>query len=1142
MARRSPLLFLLLLPALALGALVWLDQNPRAPESAAGMVAAHADLEASVAELAEAAPIAEEAPQESASLDDAATRTDRRVEVATRIEGRITYDNGAMPGGEVLVLAGPTRASWQWERAARRIWAGLSSDALVHGFADAGGQFALDWTGSDTKLAVVALAPTASTETPVPWLAADGSPLTLTLEPRAALFVDVKAGAGFTGLDTPSFVGTELLLSPVGPPRGRSSLGAAPSQRYAWGTVDERGRAALLAVTAGQDLELTYSGEAAATTRKAVPALAGGEQRSMTLDVCAGAQLLGRVVDDRGVPLAKVHVRAGELAWGEVSGHALSGVSTDAEGRFELLRVSPTDTHLQLSKKGHLELFHAIESEPVHGEQRDLGDLLLEAGTRIAGQVRHPDGRPAAGAEVSAHMDSPSKRPPGSSYHWDRDKNVTRADELGHFAFAGLPSGEHYNLLASLATDGKRTVARQEGVEDGEKDLVLVLAPAPAVHGRVLEPDGTPHARAHVTVEWHNGSGETWTGMMFPRSTRTDAHGNFRLEFEEPGEYLLVARSGGFAPSSQILTRAPTDVPVELRLRLPLTIRGRVVDAKGNAVAEATVNKVDMLEEALVLEGQAGRRGSATAKTDADGYFKIAQQPAGKLMLRARHPEHASSVDVAVDLQDHAPAAEVVLVLRQGARVRGVLYQKGERAGPNMSIMAQAGPAMDGRSTTTDEAGEFVFERLPAGRWQFSSFGAIAEPTLADMALVLERLQLQMLELEEGGEYQLELGAPRANPVTVRGVVRRTGQPVSGGIVSFLPFAGGLEGLRIASLDSSGRYSVDLPEPGNYLVATSDTSVGSFDTPRSSVEMQREIPTVESHELDIDLPGGSIRGRVRGPDGRAMDRVLVTCSREDGLALGTMRGGGFGATKTDADGHYELTLLAPGTYRVTVGGDHSSRVREVSTAARGLQTGVHLGKDESREGVDFDLVAPGEVRGQVRDGKGTPISAATIFARYASGVPVETMSYIQSDASGHFRWRGLAPGNYTFHARSGGLTSSESAPATVGTGDVAEVELVVGEGAYLFVRVEGMNEADLVDGHVRVDLRDSENRQVGGLFSQEDAVDLLSGDRSFDEQRFGPLPPGSYRASATGPDGKRVEKRVELSPGQERRLRLRLKD
>ncbi|MBI1381419.1 MAG: hypothetical protein GC161_10070 [Planctomycetaceae bacterium] len=1157
MARRSPLLLLLLLPPLALAALFFLGGGPRPPEEGVEGALREDAPRARSADLAEADGAAAGAEGALAGVGDdrsgdQAPAGSRRVGLGTRVEGRVRFADGAVAGGPVLVLARPAQFPSNWQRTARRLHAGQHVDASVHTFADADGRFALEWSGDGERLELAAMAPTAATDAAAVWNPEETSPVTLTLGPRAALLVEVRAGGGFAAGSPPSFEGEEIELGPAERSPGAvleditSSEAWNPSSndRRASAWVDGEGRARILAVAVGRELRLSYDGENAAESSQAVAPLSAGEQRPVTLVLGAGATVRGRLVDSAGHPLEGVRVRAHAAGPFGMPGEQRDETKTDADGRFELTHVGKDAVVLVLSKEGFLISRAPLPDDLSDGDQRDVGDVVMEDGAQLAGEVRLPDGAPAVGAEVIAQVDPMSLGQSGGMTAWRGFRSQTKADDRGRFLLAGLVEGGRYNLEANLETDGARLHVRQQRVREGDGELLLVLEPAPKLLGRVLTPKGEPLADATVRATSEGPTGNPWMGgRTTMQSTRTDEQGNFRLELDEAGTVSLEALAPGYAPSASLSVVAPTDAVHELRLRPSLTLAGKVVDPAGNPVEGASVAKaMTFFARMQSAETESG----PTAKTDADGRFALVDLPAGEIVLSARHPEHTVSTEVAVELVEGEAPEEIVLSLRRGALVRGVLFAKDGRTDAGVQIIANAMPAMETRMATTDGAGEFVLERLPPGRWQIMSMGGFdmsSDSEERGLASMLENLKMQVLELEEGVEYVVELGAPPADPVTVRGVVRRAGEPLSKGILSFVPQSGGSAGLKLASLDGAGRYEIVLPEPGGYLVTAGTGEMGGPGNAGTQVELRCDVPKAESFDFDVNLPGGAIRGRVRGPDGRPVAQTMVTWSREDGSAVGTMTGGGYGSALTDDQGQYELGLLAPGRYRVAAGGNNfGGMVDESPTTARGLRTGVQLGKDEVREGVDFELVTPGEVRGRVRDGSGKPVSSMAIFARDASGAPIETMSFVQSDPSGNFRWRGLAPGDYTFHARGGERASAESARIKVRAGEVAEVELVVGEGAYLIVRVEGTETAELLQGLVRVDVRDGDDRQMGGLFSMEDFAELLSTERSFDEQRFGPLAPGSYRASATGPDGNRVEKRVELSPGQERRLRLRLKD
>lgn len=670
-------------------------------------------------------------------------------------------------------------------------------------------------------------------------------------------------------------------------------------------------------------------------------------------------------------------------------------------------------------------------------------------------------------------------------------------------------------------------------------DLVLVLDTAPTIVGRVLAPNGEPVATAVVYAMPQSDSQYITLGDWSGGTARTSAKGNFRLQLDRPTTVAIEARAKGFAPSSTVWVDVPNDVPVDLHLRPSLTVMGRVVDATGNPVRGATVERVEDSDDPMDLAAHSGVSRALRTRSNSSGNFKLADQPAGAFSLRARHPEYAASAEVTVELELGVATPEVLLALRRGAVVRGVVYRDGDPVGANTEVWASALSFTAYESASTNDVGEFVFEHLTPGPWQFSSATYTHESDAGGkrgIVTMVENEARQRLVLEDGMTYALELGAPPPNPVTVHGVVRQSGKPMAGSVVRFAALDGFHAQAYDTSADDAGRYEVVVPAPGAYSVMAGMTADGGM---RSFVELRREVPLVARHRLDIELPGGAIRGQVRGPDGRPMRDVLVSGSRDDGHGLGSLSGGGGSSlVATDQEGRYELALLGPGSYNVTAGGSFRSEVPiRAPSAARAQRTGIVLGADEVLEGVDFVLARAGEVRGQVRDKAGNRIPSASIFARDSTGVPLR--EHVPSDASGAFVWAELAPGNYTFEARRGGLVSAESAAVTVRADETSQVDLVLSKGAFLVLQVEGASDASIAEGHVRIEVHDARNRPIVELL---DSNDPYGGSTAHNEHRVGPLSPGPYRAVATGPGGARVEQAVGVAAGDEQRVVLRLTD
>src|SRR5215207_3449430 len=82
-----------------------------------------------------------------------------------------------------------------------------------------------------------------------------------------------------------------------------------------------------------------------------------------------------------------------------------------------------------------------------------------------------------------------------------------------------------------------------------------------AMQGRVSTPDGRPLANATVTVKQADGS--------YPRTTRTDDRGEFRINFITPGEYRAEVRLLGYGPHDRgaVLVRATEVTRLEVTMQ-----------------------------------------------------------------------------------------------------------------------------------------------------------------------------------------------------------------------------------------------------------------------------------------------------------------------------------------------------------------------------------------------------------------------------------------------------------------------------------------------------------------------------------------------------------------------------------------------
>src|SRR5262249_24655908 len=117
-------------------------------------------------------------------------------------------------------------------------------------------------------------------------------------------------------------------------------------------------------------------------------------------------------------------------------------------------------------------------------------------GMRMSGRVVHPDGRPAAGATVTARSSDfpvddvfPPPRQPNESWREPKgDQAASSAvDGSGHFELRDLAPG-NYHLLAFIAfsNQGEQEVVRQTASSvptDGREVLITLPRPAPTPGG-----------------------------------------------------------------------------------------------------------------------------------------------------------------------------------------------------------------------------------------------------------------------------------------------------------------------------------------------------------------------------------------------------------------------------------------------------------------------------------------------------------------------------------------------------------------------------------------------------------------------------------------------------------------------------------
>lgn len=654
-----------------------------------------------------------------------------------------------------------------------------------------------------------------------------------------------------------------------------------------------------------------------APARLAVTDLSDGERRSgLVVVVPGGVDVSGVVVDPVGAPVTGADVRIFEAGDLLRLAAPIAEAETDADGRFTAERLPTGRYELSVRAAGYpttrrrnLEL-----TDPGSAPSRiDLGVITLEAGTRIAGLVTDPTGRPLEG--VSIRSLQVRSRFPSPLLAGDDDRLPTvRTDAEGRFELTELPAGLPIRLIATR--DGHLPVqtsvtATAPGAADpvGTDDdpVILVLEPAAFVVGRVETPAGEPVSGARIWTQPVEGRASPLTDDLGREIVLTDDDGLFELIRLAPGRVDIHVQAAGWAETRETITAVVGREPEPLILTLEpgVSLTGRVTDDTGRPLewTEVTVRPLgDDPGWSNLL------RADHVERTGDDGTFAFATLTAGEHTIRVRHEEW-SPVELEITLSPGGNHRDIQLTER-GRSVAGhvVTEDGGPVAGATIFVrvpdsQSNSRPLVSGSPLRTAGDGSFVAQGLPA-----------VPVTLS--VHVEDTAVRQEVDLAGGSVDDLE--------IVVGGGGRIVGRVV------------GVEGPRLADVEilaigpafqrptvsEDGAFVVDSATPGEWRV------MAALPDGRSVSEHVVVAGEGDEISVELDLTPGEI-----DVDGL----LLVNGEPRGGLSVRVEQSGSpHAVAQTDYGGRFRLGGLRPGPHQLTV---TSSRgvlhVEEVSLTSSG---------------------------------------------------------------------------------------------------------------------------------------------------------------------------------------------------------------
>jgi hypothetical protein len=477
----------------------------------------------------------------------------------------------------------------------------------------------------------------------------------------------------------------------------------------------------------------------------------------------------------------------------------------------------------------------AVPQQAVSGEFRIGGTVVSKS-----------DGHPLDRAAVSV-IDVKNPK--------NRQSTITSED--GRFLFEGLAGGKYSlaggkkgYIAASYDSHEQYSTAIVTGAGLDTEHLVLRVAPAAAIEGKVLDESNEPVRHAIVAIYYEDHSSGIGRVQRF-RGTQADDQGEYEVTPLMPGTYFVsVSATPWYAvhPSGQreMPGFAPVSVDNSLDVTYPITYYGDETEANsaspipirgGERIqADIHLSPVHALTlRFLVPENeqngfqppqlqQTGFDGSTNyvqgtgMNMVSPGVWEVTGIPAGKYNVRingAGGATQMSGLDLTHESQElDVSSAETLSKLKISVSIPG------EPDLPHRGIVAlRSGRRVLFAWQQVSAKGEAEFEQVPAGAYDVLVWNFGKPYSVDGMAVDGVHVQGHRVTIASGSSPSVLLTLMAGN-AQVQGVVERAGRGIAGAMVVLVPKDPDLhrELFRRDQSDLDGTFSLQGIVPGAYTV------------------------------------------------------------------------------------------------------------------------------------------------------------------------------------------------------------------------------------------------------------------------------------------------------------------------------------